>query len=357
VRVWDVKSGELQQALKIQGASGLAFSPAGNSLISGGNDDTAQLWDVKTGLSLATLEGFGEGVLDMAVSPDGSILTTHRKGFFARTGETSNGVRIWDAKTGQLIRTIGPTTPAFRLALSADGQILATIEHEGFYNTGENPVRIWDVASGQLLQTIRGHSLDFALALSPDGQLVAISNRLYVARTGELLYELKSPTAGGPLRKTVFSPDGTKLAAGRNDGRVAFLWETKTGKLLHQLEAPVRYFETGIAFSPDGKIVAVGYDEDNTIRLWQVETGRALRTLAADGVSIRSLAFSPDGTILASSARTSTTIQLWNWQTGQLLRTVDSSKVEMIHFALDGRLLVTLRLRDGLVQLWGVPPE
>jgi WD40 repeat protein len=70
------------------------------------------------------------------------------------------------------------------------------------------------------------------------------------------------------------------------------------------------------------------------------------------------LAFSPDGANLASSARYNSLVtQLWGSQTGQLLRNIDSSQIGIIHFTADGKLLVLLRLQDGIVQLWGIPPK
>lgn len=62
-----------------------------------------------------------------------------------------------------------------------------------------------------------------------------------------------------------FSPDGTLLVAGDNDGTVA-AWETKSWKLLRRWKTP-NTAAAGLAFSPDGSRVAI------------VDAGTALITL------------------------------------------------------------------------------
>lgn len=358
--LWDIGSGKIEPyTLATRWISALAFSPTGDKLISGGGDDPPQLWSVSTSKLLGVLDGFGDGIWDMAVSPDGSIFTTHRKGnFIGNKGETANGVRVWDVGTGRVTRTIGPFIPAYRLALSANGRILALIEHEGIFNTGENPVRFWNATNGGLLQTITSYSLDFDLALSPDGQSAFISHQVHDTQTGEIRYELDlSGSNFNSIWNVVFSPDGTKLAAGQLESNRGFLWEAKTGKQLHQLIDEGSYFKNGVTFSPDGKVLAIGNGFDNVIQLWQVETGAKLRTLTTDSNDIWGLAFSPNGAILASSARYNSLVtQLWNSQTGELLRNVDSSQIGEIHFTADGKLMILLRLQDGVVQFWGIPP-
>ncbi|MBN1217525.1 MAG: WD40 repeat domain-containing protein [Anaerolineae bacterium] len=354
VQLWDVTSETLQHTLAISGVNGLAFSPTDDILISGGDDYPAQLWNPKTGVSVGELEGFGDGVWDMVVSPDGSIFTIHKKGTFALTGETSDGIRVWDVSMGQVTRTIGPITPAYRLALSANGRILASVEHEGVFNTGENPVRIWNVTTEEQIQILGPYSLDLTdLALSPNGQLATVAWKVHDVQTGKVRYELTPDLRS--IRHSIFSPDGQFLAYTLDNG-TAKLVEAETGELLYSLSAPARYFDNGLAFSPDSKILAVGY-QDDLIYLWDTETGANLQILTVDGTQVTSLAFAPDDRLLASGSKNSHTIQLWDSRTGQLLQTITTPEASIIHFTLDGRLLVLRRLKDGVVQLWGAPPE
>ena len=73
------------------------------------------------------------------------------------------------------------------------------------------------------------------------------------------------------VKSVAFSPEGKTLASASFDKTVR-LWETATGKEIHQLQGHQGwvYF---VAFSPDGKTLATAGD-DQTVRLWDVASGK-----------------------------------------------------------------------------------
>eukprot|EP00903_Cladosiphon_okamuranus_P007698 g7460.t1 len=72
------------------------FGPQCDRLITGSYDETAKLWDLKTGRSLQKFQGHTDGVTFAILGPDGRVLTASED----RT------LRVWDVDTGDCLRVI-----------------------------------------------------------------------------------------------------------------------------------------------------------------------------------------------------------------------------------------------------------
>ena len=156
--------------------------------------------------------------------------------------------------------------------------------------------------------------------------------KLFEAETGKLLKTFEtneSHTSGGPegmqmttccgseARSATFSPDGTLIVSGHEDGTIK-LWDVKGGKLLRVLKGSSSDIRS-VVFSPDGKFVVSGNnDEDGRIELWSVRTGKLARRFGEDSDYVRSLAFSPDSRTVVSGGENQNLL-LWDVQTGRLL--------------------------------------
>ncbi|HLJ98116.1 MAG TPA: WD40 repeat domain-containing protein [Gemmataceae bacterium] len=104
-----------------------------------------------------------------------------------------------------------------------------------------------------------------------------------------------------PVRALAFSPDGTILASGSDDGTVRF-WDGLTGKPKQVIRAH-RLPVLTIRFSPDGKILASGSFADG-LKLWNVGNGSLIASLPLpleSGALVSSLAFTSDGKKLAAA--------------------------------------------------------
>ena len=239
---------------------GLAFSPDGALLVSGGRDlpgseqDTLTVWDLPGGNRLHTLTGHTDWINSVAVAPNGSL---------AASGSDDTSVRLWRVDLGaESSALLGHTQPVTSVGFSPDGDILASGSLDG-------TVRLWRVSDGGLILELTNESV--------------------------------------AIRWVAFSPDGITLAVASTDGTVR-LWAAGTGTLLHSLAGHVGSVGR-IAFSPDGQLLASA-GADQTIRVWNVEDGAQLASLEGHAGPVISVAFSPDGTRLASGSLDGT-VRLW----------------------------------------------
>jgi RNA polymerase sigma factor (sigma-70 family) len=177
VYLWEIKTGDLlwQKEEHKDQLNGIAFSPDGKTLASGGHDRKILLWDVKTGKVLRVLEGHEEhGVCSLAFAPDGKTLAS---------GGLDGTVRLWDAEGGKLTHTLqGYAKGAIlEVAFTPDGKTLAAggcVPVQGKPG-GPEPatggVKLWDVQRGALRESVRVVLGPVrALAVSPDGSTLAV---------------------------------------------------------------------------------------------------------------------------------------------------------------------------------------
>lgn len=178
------------------------------------------------------------------------------------------------------------------------------------------------------------------------------------------------------VRKAIFSPDGTTLAAICGDTERVWVWGSRSRivKTREPLTVPeyVRIYDvrTGqpltdplphdeyihdVSFSPDGSLLATA-SWDKTTKIWDVNTGELLFELIHDDI-VWSAKFDPDGSRLLTSSDTRAA-HIWDVQTGRLLSQTPPSKSHKRYaeFSPDGRRILTAARQAALWEAESLQP-
>ena len=291
---------------------------------------------------LRILVGHTDPVPRIAVSPDGQWLATAVHG--------SEEVRIWDPATGEVIRTLIHDSRVSALAALPGGGSVASGSHDG-------TVRIWDAATGVLLGTFEtGDGALRTLAVSPDAKWLVTSGlkgvQIWDLATGSLL---ATPSCDAGVSVVMISPDCTWLlmlraefGMGEGDGMVQ-IWDLATQAVV--AEPRGCHFATAVALSPDGSWVAIG-SRNGEIRAWDLAM-EAVTDSVHVHCDVRALAIAPDGTWLAIGSKGGP-VQIWDRSSGALTATASTKLMDVWALAIspNGDQLITSEWGDGTVRIW-----
>ena len=194
---------------------------------------------------LRTFEGHSDAVTSVAFSPDGARLLS---------GSSDNTLKLWDAASGQLIRSwAAQRLSVTAVAFSPDGRYLLSAGSDPSGRM-DNSVKLWDAQSGQLVRVFGAYA-----TYTPEG--TKWHGSVQDGHTDS-------------VTSVAFSPDGTRLVSGSDDKTVKH-WDVSSGKLIRTLEGHSASVKS-VTFSPDGSRVLSGGNLDGDLRLWDAATGRLI---------------------------------------------------------------------------------
>jgi WD40 repeat protein len=334
--LWDAATGKFARTIEDCWGASMTLSADGKTLAAVGTNTAIRVWDVASGRELHPDRGHEGPICQVTFSPDSKRLLT---------AGSDGTVRTWNAATGRETQRFSGIGYAPRMALSADGRLLAT--GSSFPPKAKWPIRLWDTATGKETRRIEGfEGAAQSLAFCPDGKTLAAFTcqfypqdavvRIWDVATGKQQAQVDAPgRAGHSSAEVAFTPDGELLASTLGDNSIRF-WVPANGQEETRVELPERS-AFHFALSPDGKKLAIATLNPSELHVLE-RSGKAMFRILGP---VNGVTFSPDGRLLAGGSHRGD-VRIWSATTGkELHRLPGHGWFSVVTFAPDGRHLAT----------------
>lgn len=378
--VWSLKDGEMYTELKGEHTdyvNGLAIyvppRPSPNSLyvplvLTASNDESIVVWEMKSGKKVRTIRDEtgvdGSDINCVAVYEPADRSTEP----VVLSGDEYGLVRIWDLKTGEMLRTLSYNHSEGLSSLAVHTPLDNTTSPFVVSVSRDRTAVVWDLFTGRCLRTLQGVHDDevnsVALYSPPDGSslpyvITAADDQCCVVwdLNAEMLAKsIEGGHAGVVNAVAVYTPnipDAEPIAiSGSADGTVV-VWEVVSGKKKKVLDergsAGVTCLGVYVpgADDPSNPILIYGMS-NNVVVLWNLTTFKRIKFLKDHTAPITSVAVYNEGA-LAVTASEDCSMIVWNIRSGKKVRTIKAHSLPVTS------LLVYSNVRAGLVtEVWVV---
>ncbi|MCS7003990.1 MAG: caspase family protein [Cytophagales bacterium] len=307
-----------------------------NQIITAGKDKRIRMWD-KNGEPLDDFQGSKSAITDLAISEDGQKLAS---------ASEDKTFRLWDIPTKTLIRVTEAHTFAVTcVAFSPDGRFVVS-------GSEDNTAKIWENSTGELVGVV-GLNRNFALAIQFDeqGEKLVIGNRSRVVQVLHFESGRIINTWGGHQNSvTTLVQSKNGWITGSTDGSV--IVRQLSGEPLFTLATTSKEIN-GLAWL-SGKI---GATSQNKLFLWN-EKGQLIRQIEGRNGYLRALqAHSEARRWALASGELRTEAGIHNLvlltEKGEIAQTIIAHKgiINQIQFSPSGMYVATASY-DKTAKIW-----
>ncbi|KAK8827772.1 hypothetical protein WA556_000741 [Blastocystis sp. ATCC 50177/Nand II] len=286
----------------------------------GGQDDKAFLHQLTEeapfSVSSRPLVGHQDSVCDVAFSTGGEYLATC---------DMNGVIKVWDTKTGELVKTLqGPEEPEWLCWHNKNNVLFAA--------GNDFSVWSWSLPKGLQLPLLCGHTdLISGATMNPSGQLfitVSLDNtmKLWKLKTHELVYSFKADEHNwheGGVVSVDCHPTTALCVSGGRDGSVC-LTNAKTHRVLcrynHKSDNPdVNCSVEAVRFNKEFNWVVSG-SMDGTVIVYDYDVNRVRQELKHNGGVVQML-WHPNNFVLVTGCLDGC-IYVWDARNGRNLYTL-----------------------------------
>ncbi|RFU73532.1 small nucleolar ribonucleo complex subunit [Trichoderma arundinaceum] len=264
------------------------------------------------GKHLAQVEGDGEAISTLTITPSGSHLIVCSRSLSMRIF-TLKWSAVDDSVEATLVRTLKPhTTPVIVLAVDRTGTLLATGGTDGV-------IKVWDIAGGYVTHTFRGPSvLVSALRFFEVAGRAASSRNSKGAKNQPKTADEEDGEDTDNVTTTNF-----RLASGSQDGKVR-IWDLNKRSCIANLDSHVSDVQA-IDYSPTQHAIVTA-SRDKTVIWWDTKSWK-IRKVVPCLELVETAGFLGDGS-LTFSAGANGCLRIWDTDKGAELTPKQSSKSE-----------------------------
>ena len=255
IKVWDTGTWKTVCSMSIPSALvSVAVSPDGTRVLAGAKDGKLREFVLGTGQLTHTLRGHFGHVRAVAYLVAGRALSAADDG----------SLRVWDIEQEAPVHVMtGHLGGVMDLAVSPDGTRVLSAGRDC-------TVREWDLATGRLLHTTLAHRGEVhAVAYSPDGHHAISGGREGLAIEWDFQdwRACRTFNHGAWVKDAHYVVDGRYVCTAGTDSKV-ILWSRDTGKAAKTFSGHEGAVNA-VASSPDNRRLLSG-GEDTTILVWEL---------------------------------------------------------------------------------------
>ena len=313
-----------------------------NTAYIGDDEGNILILDTITGTQKDILSAHNTGILDLALSPNGSVLASATE---AQDDEPN--LTLWNLEERTPIASLpGHNGDVTSLVFSIDGQTVASGGDDG-------QVIVWDIITQEPLQTYDELTGEITrIAIQVDGTIAAGNNEgsVYILTPQSETQEFQSVL--GSVSGLSFDPEENLLLVADDEGNFR-LWNYGTQELIREFNS-LDDGITDIQFVPDSDLFLVS-SEDSTLRIWDTITFRQVNRFNITD-PIVDVAVTENSNQLASIS--SQDMRIWNLLGSEQLVVLDDLPRRITSIAFDDmNQNVVMGTASGNLNVWDLETQ